>query len=409
MNDPQTHSENTTTLRRWVVLGGLFMIYMASNGITMHTLPLLYPELIETFGWSATQVTLPATILFVIGAFTSPPAGWLLDRFSPRIIILSGSIIMGVALIFYAQITALWQLVVIYGLLGAGLSLCGLVSNMVVLSRWFSTTRGRATGILLMASSLGGTVFPLLVGQGLLAWGWRDTVTIVALATGATMIFCVLIFVRDHPSQILQSSNQKVELSEFSSVWPILLQSKFFRIAFATGALWFVIIALTQHQSIYLARDLGLSRENLPKVFSVFFACSVIGKFGFGFLSDYFDKRLVMAASIIILGTALAILSNINVHAPIFLYSYAVLAGIGFSGAFTCIQLLIAAYYVGPGYGRILACLVLIDTLCGALGTRVVGMLRESMGSYHIPLIGMTLLCLIAAITIATLKKPGTE
>ena len=114
MNDPQTHSENTTTLRRWVVLGGLFMIYMASNGITMHTLPLLYPELIETFGWSATQVTLPATILFVIGAFTSPPAGWLLDRFSPRIIILSGSIIMGVALIFYAQITALWQLVVIY-------------------------------------------------------------------------------------------------------------------------------------------------------------------------------------------------------------------------------------------------------------------------------------------------------
>ena len=53
--------------------------------------------------------------------------------------------------------------------------------------------------------------------------------------------------------------------------------------------------------------------------------------------------------------------------------------------------------------------LVLIDTLCGALGTRVVGMLRESMGSYHIPLIGMTLLCLIAAITIATLKKPGTE
>ena len=85
---------------------------------------------------------------------------------------------MGVALIFYAQITALWQLVVIYGLLGAGLSLCGLVcQNMVVLSRWFSTTRGRATGILLMASSLGGTVFPLLVGQGLLAWGWRDTVT----------------------------------------------------------------------------------------------------------------------------------------------------------------------------------------------------------------------------------------
>ena len=409
MNDPQTHTENPDTFRRWGVLGGLFMIYMASNGIAMHTLPLLYPELIETFGWSETQVTLPATIFFVIGAFTSPPAGWLLDRFSPRIIILGGCIIMAAALTFYAQISTLWQLVVIYGFLGAGLSLCGLVSNMVVLSSWFSTARGRATGILLMASSLGGTVFPLLVGQGLLAWGWRDTVTIVAFATGATMIFSVLIFVRDHPSKVLRTNYETPGQPKFSSVWPTLRQSQFFRIAFATGALWFVIIALTQHQSIYLARDLGLSKENLPKVFSVFFACSVIGKFGFGFLSDYFDKRLVMAASIIILGTSLAILSNINVHAPIFLYSYAVLAGIGFSGAFTCIQLLIAAYYVGPGYGRILACLVLIDTLCGALGTRAIGILRESMGSYREPLIGMALLCVIAAITIATLKKPGTE
>ena len=47
--------------RKWSVLSGLFLVYMASNGITLHTLPLLYPELIETFGWRASEVTLPAT------------------------------------------------------------------------------------------------------------------------------------------------------------------------------------------------------------------------------------------------------------------------------------------------------------------------------------------------------------
>ena len=46
--------------RKWSVLSGLFLVYMASNGITLHTLPLLYPELIETFGWRASEVTLPA-------------------------------------------------------------------------------------------------------------------------------------------------------------------------------------------------------------------------------------------------------------------------------------------------------------------------------------------------------------
>ena len=39
--------------RKWSVLSGLFLVYMASNGVTLHTLPLLYPELIETFGWRA--------------------------------------------------------------------------------------------------------------------------------------------------------------------------------------------------------------------------------------------------------------------------------------------------------------------------------------------------------------------
>ena len=43
--------------RKWSVLSGLFLVYMASNGITLHTLPLLYPELIETFGWRASEVT----------------------------------------------------------------------------------------------------------------------------------------------------------------------------------------------------------------------------------------------------------------------------------------------------------------------------------------------------------------
>ena len=120
------------TERKWIVLSGLFVIYMASNGITLHTLPLLYPELIESFGWQASEVTLPATVFFLIGAITSPPAGWLLDKYSPRKIIMVGSLTLSLALIGFSQVQGLWQLVAVYACLGVGLSLCGLVSNMVV-------------------------------------------------------------------------------------------------------------------------------------------------------------------------------------------------------------------------------------------------------------------------------------
>ena len=65
------------------------------------------------------------------------------------------------------------------------------------------------------------------------------------------------------------------------------------------------------------------------------------------------------------------------------------LAGLGFSGAFTCIQILIAAHYSGPLYGRILATIVLIDTLCGALGTQTIARVREWQGDYSPAFIGM--------------------
>ena len=80
--------------QRCIVLIGLFLAYMASNGITLHTLPLLYPELMDSFGWQASEVTLPASVFCVIGAVTSPPAGWLLDRYSSRAIIATGSALL---------------------------------------------------------------------------------------------------------------------------------------------------------------------------------------------------------------------------------------------------------------------------------------------------------------------------
>ena len=87
------------------------------------------------------------------------------------------------------------------------------------------------------------------------------------------------------------------------------------------------------------------------------------------------------------------------------LYGYAVLAGLGFSGAFTCIQILIAAHYSGPLYGRILATIVLIDTLCGALGTQTVARVREWQGDYTAAFVGMAILSTLSAMLVLSLTR----
>ena len=395
--------------QRWIVLSGLFLVYMASNGVTLHTLPLLYPELMDSFGWQASEVTLPATVFFVIGAVTSPPAGWLLDRYSSRAIIGLGSTLLALGLMAYSATNSLWQLVAVYALLGLALSLCGLVSNMVMLTGWFDSGRGRATGILLMASSLGGALFPLAVGSGIEQLGWRQTVLLTGVGVGSIMLGSVWLLLRDGRRVMPDSPPPDPTSDPEQRVIPVLLTRRFAAIVFATGSLWFIIIALTQHQSIHLARDVGLARSSLPSVFSLFFGCSVLGKFCFGLLSDRFDLHRVMASAILMLAIALVALSQMAVGANALLYCYAVLAGLGFSGAFTCIQILIAAHYSGPLYGRILATIVLIDTLCGALGTQTVARVREWQGDYTDAFIGMAILAAVSAMMVLSLTLTTAE
>jgi len=397
-------TEATPQHQRWIVLSGLFLVYMASNGVTLHTLPLLYPELMDNFGWQATEVTLPATVFFVIGAITSPPAGWLLDRYSSRVIIAIGSMLLTLGLLAYSATNSLWQLVAVYALLGLALSLCGLVSNMVMLTGWFDSGRGRATGILLMASSLGGALFPLAVGSGIEQLGWRQTVLLTGVGVGSMMLGSAWLLLRDGRRVMPDSPLPGPSSDPEQRVIPRLLTRRFAMIVFATGSLWFIIIALTQHQSIHLARDVGLARSSLPSVFSLFFGCSVVGKFCFGLLSDRFDLHRVMASAILMLAIALTMLSQMTVDASALLYGYAVLAGLGFSGAFTCIQILIAAHYSGPLYGRILATIVLIDTLCGALGTQTIARVREWQGDYTTAFIGMAALATLSAMMVLSLS-----
>lgn len=391
--------------QRWTVLSGLFLVYMASNGVTLHTLPLLYPELMDSFGWQATEVTLPATVFFVIGAITSPPAGWLLDRYSPRVIIAIGSMLLSLGLLAYSATSSLWQLVAVYALLGLALSLCGLVSNMVMLTGWFDSGRGRATGMLLMASSLGGALFPLAVGSGIEQLGWRQTVLLTGVGVGSMMLGSAWLLLRDGRRAMPDSASLGPSSDPEQRVIPRLLTRRFATIVVATGSLWFIIIALTQHQSIHLARDVGLARSSLPSVFSLFFGCSVVGKFCFGLLSDRFDLHRVMASAILMLAIALMMLSQMTGDATALLYGYAVLAGLGFSGAFTCIQILIAAHYSGPLYGRILATIVLIDTLCGALGTQTIARVREWQGDYTTAFIGMAALAALSAMMVLSLPR----
>lgn len=381
------------------ILIGLFLTYAASNGLMLTTLPLLYPSLMDEFGWDPAQVTRPAALSYFLSAFLSIGAGYVVDRFSPRKLMIVGAIIYTGALFGYSYVSSLTQLFIIYGLLSLAITLCGLLPSMVITSRWFKKNRGLAVGILLMASSLGGAVLPLIVGPILDTDGWRTALVTLTIIGGVMMVVPTIFVIRDWPRDrggLTQEAvdaplsvakhhdqNFASQMTTFGILRELLQSPKFYLLAFSTGAMWFCISGAIQHQSIYLGKDLGMGGQQLATTFSVFFFSSVIGKLLFGWISDFFRKIDIMLLATLNLVLGLLIFRFLDSENIASVYAYAVIYGIGFAGVFTMIQLTIAEFYAGPAYGRILGLFIFIDTLAGGLGIAIVGQLRASFESYY--------------------------
>jgi MFS transporter, OFA family, oxalate/formate antiporter len=402
----------------WIVLAGLCITYAASNGILLNTLPLFYPPLIEEFKWDAAEVTGPASLSFFATAILSLFVGYLVDKFAPRPMMIMGSIIFVGVLLAYRYISTLDQMKMIYVGFSCALALNGILPSMVVTSRWFKRYRGLAVGILLMASSFGGAVLPLIVGPILAEEGWRETLLLVAGLGFVMMVLPCVFILRNDPTEKNTVPDGKID-SEVKTIEEVQAKGiaagititeamktpMFYLLAFSTAVMWFCISGVIQHQSIYLGRDLGLPGPRLAQVFSVFFFSSVIGKVLFGWLSDHFAKVNIMLAATANLTIGLIVLRLVEGDSMVSILSYAVIYGIGFSGAFTMIQLMIAELFAGPTYGRLLGVYVFIDTLAGGVGIAVLGKMRVAMESY-LPAINLMIgLCVAAFVCVLLIKR----
>ena len=399
----------------WWVLLGLFLIYTANNGILMYTLPLFYPELMDEFGWTTEQVTCPAALFYIVAAMITPFAGVLFDRYSTRLIMLLGIIALVAALCFYPVISSLDQLTAVYIVFALGLAACGLVPNMLILTRWFKRNRGLAMGLLLTGSTVGGAVFPLVARETLITQGWRQAVLMIAVLGSVMMIGAIVFLVRNHPRERglgfdgdalpAETENVVTAVTPGPTLTEAAKMPVFYILAFVTGALWFCTVSMLQHQSIFIGKDLGVDAARLPLIFSLFFWCAIVGKLLLGWLSDKLHKLWVMFSTVLSLILGLVLLRLVSADNLVILYAYAVVFGMGFGGTFSMIQQVLAEYFSGASYGKILALMIAVDSIAGAAGINYLGKVRDTQGSYLPAFELLILLCTVSALLIMVLMR----
>ncbi len=402
------------TFYGWWVLLAVFLVFSVVN-IVVNTFPLLNAELKIAFDWTHEEVSRPPSLLYLITALAAPLIGILLDRYSTRMVMLWGYLGVLFSLFYYYFVDSLVELSLVYIVYALALTSAGQIPGVFILTKWFRRYRGRAIGWYMVGSSFGGIVFPMIAGNLIADYNWQ----IAALGLGgigASVGILAFLTIRDKPEDVgstvdglgkIDQATDHIysEISENFSLAEVLRSFTFYLLLLITAALSFCIYSLIQHLG-YFFKDLEIAPDMVGSILSWFFALSIVGKISFGYLSDRFSKKNIMllAGVNMCLGSLLLLLS-ID-HPKTFLFPTVVAYGIGYSGTLTMIQLMVAEYYQGASYGRILGVVITLDTLAGSLGVYVLGAMRTAYGSYASSFMLMLGVCVVSAIGVLFLRKP---
>ncbi len=394
---------------QWKIITGSFLVYMCTNGVLIYVLPLLYPALMREHGWSGEQVTSPAALFFLCSSVLLPAAGWIFDRFPVRRVMAIGAVLQCIGLVMFANLVSLGTLTVAYLVLSLSIALCGMVASMVLLTRWFTANRGVAISITLMGASIGGAVFPLLLGWLTELYNWSSALLIIAALAGAILFGTIAFLLRERPEQDAAPATAPAGApAAMAPAAGLTLRQAvrtptFYLLALTTAVVWFLVVGLSQHQAIYLANEVGVAERVLPLIFSLFFWCALVGKIVFGWISDRCNKLLTMCGSFVVMAVGLVMLRLASAEQPLFVYGFAVLFGFGFSGAFTMIQIVLAQFYQGRDYGKLLGIFTMMDTLAGGIGIRVIGAMQSNSGSYNSAIMMTLVLALFSIVSTVAL------
>ena len=209
-------------------------------------LPPLFGQVREAFGVSYIQVGLALTAFNVASALLQTPAGFLVDRIGPRVMLTGGLLLGAVAIAAAALLPGYWFFVISYGFLGVANTVYH-PADYTILSATVDHKRiGKAFSIHTFAGYLGSGVTPALVLGCAAIWGWRGGFLFasgLSFATGLLVIVAGSILPRvvhkpgQQPAKGPSSDGAKIGLDLLLS--PPILRNLlfFFCLAMANGGI----------------------------------------------------------------------------------------------------------------------------------------------------------------------------
>jgi MFS family permease len=381
---------------RFQITATSFLALFAIVGLPLYGLPFFYDFMVSDFGWSRAQVTSGnAVSKLLIGPLFGFIAGWAVDKFGPKKLMIGGILMAGAALMGLGQISSLWMFYLFYILNALGYVCGGPLPNQVLLSQWFKKSRGKAMGIAYLGIGFGGALVlsasPWLVAR----MGWHRALQLIG----------VLVIVVAMPLALTVKSPESVERQSEKAqppITPVLRSPYFYLLAIGSMCSIGAIGGTNQHLKLFLALDHGSSQWEAARITSMVLWFSLLGRLLMGWLADRIPKKYVMLLIYCLVALSIPLLFA-SAHA-LALNLFAVLFGISLGGDYMIIPLMGAELFGVRVLGRLMGIVLTADGVAEAACPMLVGYLRDRTGTYSAGFAVLIAMGLIGAVAVAFLR-----
>jgi sugar phosphate permease len=401
----------------WVVFASAAIVFL-TGGTFFYGFSALFNPIVREFGWSRAAVSFAFSLRTEVGGIAAPVVGFMVDRVGPRRLMVIGVVIVALGFFLLSRTQSLWMFYGSVVVIAIGMSAAAGPVGMVAVAYWFRRRRGRALAFLTMGTGASG-VMVVVLALLISAFGWRSALLIVA-AVQLAVCLPLAFSIRDRPEDIgLYPDGEPpdsvgeeetavapglAEPDEFT-VRQALRSSAFWRLALAVSLGNLGAMAIIVHQIPFLTGSVGLSEGAAAALVTGMTLVGVAGRFGFGYVADFIDKRFVMTGAYAML--ALAVLLFAAVYEPWQAFPALILFGLSWGGIIPVRPALQAEVFGLQAFGAIQGLVFTIATVGGLIGPVFAGWMYDQTESYRLAFVILAAAGFLAAPLLATLRRPS--
>jgi MFS family permease len=361
----------------WVVVAAGALMGCVAIG-TMFSLAVFLQPMSDATGWSRTGISTAMTLDFLTMGVAAFGWGALTDRFGPRIVVLSGALLLGLGLALASRATSLLEFQLAYGVIVGVAAGAIFAPTIATVTGWFDKHRSLAVSLV----SAGMGVAPMTISPFaswlISTYDWRTAQLAIAILAWVLLVPTAFLVRRappvpgSGPGVAIPGDNGMTVGQALRSPQFIVLSATFFACcAMHSGPIF---------HTVSYAIACGLAPLAAVTIYSAEGLAGLGGRLIFGLAGDRFGAKHVLVVGLMIQAVAAGAYFFTRQLGEF--YAVAIVFGMAYGGVMPLYAVIAREYFPMRIMGTVFGGAAMISSLGMALGPALGGWIFDQFGSY---------------------------